>query len=267
MLLGVDDGEFVSMLDPDEGAEVAVAGCAGDGTWPVLIGDDARVMLAAPIILYDRPEIAPESDGDLCDATEIDEILALRILTLTDDEKAEARATDRRAAAIVDRIDDMTPDALARLHGTMRELRPVRDVDADDVVAVPWWEPAVDAAVDPWTDTVQVGGVEVATGTRCGSGRRAAPTRTTCSFATWSRPSPACSTTSTTGSTSRSRSTTTRRRRRCSPMAGISTSTPTRSSPSDERTACSWPGSATSSWVTTASASRSPNGCGSAPRS
>ena len=62
VLLGVDDGAFVSMLDPGEGAEVAVAGCAGDGTWPVLIGDDDRVMLAAPIILYDHPQIAPESE-------------------------------------------------------------------------------------------------------------------------------------------------------------------------------------------------------------
>ena len=63
-------------------------------------------MLSSPIILYDQPAVAPESPGDLYDATEIDEILALRVLTLTDDEKAEARATDPRAAAIVDRCDD-----------------------------------------------------------------------------------------------------------------------------------------------------------------
>ena len=31
-------------------------------------------------------------------------------------------------------------------------------------MAVPWWEPAVDAAVDPWTDTLLVAGVEVAHG-------------------------------------------------------------------------------------------------------
>jgi hypothetical protein len=164
VLLGVDDGAFVSMLDPGDDAVAAVAGCHGDGTWPVLVGDDDRVMLAAPIILYDRPEIAPESDGDLCDATEIDEILALRVLTLTDEEKAEARATDPRAAAIVDRIDDMDPETWARLHGTMRELRSLPDDDAD--VAVPWWEPAVDAAVDPWNDVLLLDGVEVAAGSR-----------------------------------------------------------------------------------------------------
>ncbi|HEX4532119.1 MAG TPA: hypothetical protein VIA11_22235 [Acidimicrobiia bacterium] len=164
VLLGVDDGTFVSLLDPDDGERAAVAGCDNDGTFPVLVGSDDRVMLAAPIILYDHPEIAPESDGDLCDATEIDEILALRVLTLTDEEKAEARATDPRAAAIVDRIDDMAPETFARLHGTLRELRPLPEEDAD--VAVPWWEPAVDAAVDPWTDTLLVHGVEVAAGTR-----------------------------------------------------------------------------------------------------
>ena len=77
VLLGVDDGMFVSLLEPGEGPAPAVAGCTSDGTLPVLIGHDDRVVLAAPIILYDRPEIAPESEGDLCDATEIDEILAL----------------------------------------------------------------------------------------------------------------------------------------------------------------------------------------------
>ena len=89
----------------------------------MLIGDDDTVVLSSPIILYDHPAVAPESDGPLYDATEIDEILALRVLTLTDEEKAEARATDPRAAAIIDRIDDMEPDVWARMHGTMRELR------------------------------------------------------------------------------------------------------------------------------------------------
>ena len=71
-------------------------------------------MLASPIILYDHPELAPESDGDYFDATEIDEILTLRVLTLTDDEKAEARGTDPRAAAIIDRCDQMPEDVLSR---------------------------------------------------------------------------------------------------------------------------------------------------------
>jgi hypothetical protein len=166
VLLAVDDGTFVSLLDPPDPAIEAVAACCNEGTYPVLIGDDETVVLSSPIILYDHPEVAPESDGPLYDATEIDEILALRVLTLTDEEKAEARATDPRAAAIVDRIEAMDPEVWGRLHGTMRELRtidPGPPMIADDA-PVPWWEPAEDAAVDPWTDAVVVSGVEVRTG-------------------------------------------------------------------------------------------------------
>jgi hypothetical protein len=121
MMLAVDDGAFVSLLDPPESAKDAVAGCSSDGAFPVLIGGD-DVMLASPIILYDQPEVAPESPGDLYDATEIDEILALRVLTLTDEEKSEARGTDPRAAAIIDRCDDMAPEIWERLHGAVRSL-------------------------------------------------------------------------------------------------------------------------------------------------
>ena len=122
-LLAVEDGVFVSLLDPPAYAVGAVAGCRSDGTFPVLVGRAGAtdVVLSSPIILYDHPAVAPESAGDIFDATEIDEILALRVLTLTDDEKAEARGTDPRAAAIVDRCDAMDPAAFAGLHGTMRE--------------------------------------------------------------------------------------------------------------------------------------------------
>ena len=99
--------------------------CTNDGTFPVLIGDpnEPTTVLSSPIILYDHPAVAAESPGDMCDATEIDEILALRILTLTDDEKRLARSTDPRAAAIVDRIEDFSPEVFASLHGEMRSDR------------------------------------------------------------------------------------------------------------------------------------------------
>ena len=82
-------------------------------------GSDA--VLVAPIILGDHPSIAPESAGDLFDATEIDEILTLRVMTMTEQEKAEARGTDPRAAAILARCDAMSPEELARLHGARRD--------------------------------------------------------------------------------------------------------------------------------------------------
>ncbi|MCR6489714.1 hypothetical protein M8542_43580 [Amycolatopsis sp. OK19-0408] len=127
LVLSVDTGHFLSLLDPPEWAKPAVEACRQERLWPVLIGDTSRstVVLASPIILYDNPSIAAESPGELYDGTEIDEILTLRTMALTDDEKREARATDPRAAAIVDRVDAMPPELLERLHGAVRSVRPV----------------------------------------------------------------------------------------------------------------------------------------------
>jgi hypothetical protein len=168
-LLAVDDASFVSLLEPSPEAEAAVATCRNEGTFPVLIGDASTsdVMLSSPIILYDFPAIAPESAGEFCDSTEIDEILALRVMTLTDQEKAEARGTDARAAAIIDRCDDMPAEIWSRLHGAVRSLRPIDPaggVEAD-VPDVPWWDPGQDSSFDPFTDTMLIGGVEIGTGT------------------------------------------------------------------------------------------------------
>jgi hypothetical protein len=126
-LIGADQGVFLSLLDPPEWAKPFAEACQNLHTWPVLIGDEGRrdAMLSSPIILYDHPTIAPESPGDLFDATEIDEILTLRTMALTDDEKREARATDERAAAIIDRVDNLPPELLERLHGAVRYLREV----------------------------------------------------------------------------------------------------------------------------------------------
>ena len=169
-LLAVIGGRFVSLLDPPEWARPAVDGCENLHTWPVLIDDE--VMLSSPIILYDRPEIAPESPGDLIDSTEIDEILSLRTLALTDEEKREARATDPRAAEIIDRVDAMPPELLERLHGAIRSPGPRRGWDdgADEVPVFttdkPWWDPGADASVSPETDSVTVAGTRVARGSK-----------------------------------------------------------------------------------------------------
>jgi hypothetical protein len=196
ILIGLDGARFVSLVDPPERARRAVGECHSVGCFPVLCGsgrDD--VMLAAPIILYDHPEVAPESPGDMCDATEIDEILALRTLTLTEEEKREARATDPRSAAIIDRVDSLPPEIFERLHGAIRSVGPARavaepaasphfatDDDGFPVFGrgaepaglhaparkegIPWWDPGADSAVDPETDTIAVGRYHVGRGTR-----------------------------------------------------------------------------------------------------
>jgi hypothetical protein len=204
-LLGIDAGVFLSLLDPPEWAKPAVEACSNRRTWPVLIGEQGRrdAMLSSPIILYDHPIIAPESPGDLFDATEIDEILTLRTMALTEDEKREARATDERAAAIIDRADSMPPELLERLHGAVRYLRGVEGPETDPQPAtpepatpepqspvggpptgrvadggtggdrpstapelVPWWDPGADRTVSPETDGVVVAGVNLAKGSR-----------------------------------------------------------------------------------------------------
>jgi hypothetical protein len=122
LLLAIEGGEWISLLEPPDAAAAPVAACRNIHTWPVLVGPRApsTLMLSSPIILYDYPRVADESQCDLCDAAEIDEILSLRILTMTDEEKAEARATDPKSRAILDKVEAMSPEALAELHGAMR---------------------------------------------------------------------------------------------------------------------------------------------------
>ncbi|MFI7281868.1 hypothetical protein ACIBOV_16590 [Micromonospora chersina] len=162
-LATVDQGRFLSLLDPPEWAAHAARECRNVHTFPVLAGEPGSddVLLSSPIILYDHPRIAPESPGDLHDATEIDEILSLRTLTLSDAEKREARATDPRAAAILDRVDTMPPEVLERLHGAIRSLEPVRR--GGDAATDP---PGSDAQDEPDTGTVLVGGTVLGPGSR-----------------------------------------------------------------------------------------------------
>jgi hypothetical protein len=123
LLLSAHHAEFVSLLEPPAEAEQAVAGCSQRRGWPVLAGDPGAtdVVLVSPIILYDYPEVAEQSAGALFDSTEIDEILTLRVMTLTDEEKAAARATDPRAAEIIDRCEQMSPQSMQALHGILRD--------------------------------------------------------------------------------------------------------------------------------------------------
>jgi hypothetical protein len=125
-ILHATGAQFVSCIDPPEPLKLAVSECRNLGTWPVLVGEEEQrdMVLSAPIILYDYPQIAPESPGDLFDGTEIDEILALRILTLTDAEKLEVRNGDDRARRILERTEMLPPEHFQKLHGALRALRP-----------------------------------------------------------------------------------------------------------------------------------------------
>ena len=126
--LRTEGGAFVSLTDPPPELRAHAQACENTGTWPVLVGDAGATgtLLSSPIILEDHPRIAPESPGDLFDGGEIDQMLVLNILSLTDEEKAEMRASDPRAAEILDRTEALTPEEIMRLHGTIRDWQVIR---------------------------------------------------------------------------------------------------------------------------------------------
>jgi hypothetical protein len=178
-------GEFVSLLEPPAAAEDAVSRCVQHRCFPVLAGRPGEhdLLLISPIILYDHPEIAEQSEGALYDSCEIDEILTLRVMTMTDEEKAQARATDPLAAAIIERCDSMSPEAMAQLHGILRNPHAGSSAVAtgfeelDEQMrsaglipeipdGVDWWDPLADNAVRPDLDAVLVNGVRVSAGSR-----------------------------------------------------------------------------------------------------
>jgi hypothetical protein len=224
-ILEADGARFVSVIDPPPAAAAAARRCTQHRCWPVLAGErpdstappevgeddtfrgsepvfsahlpSSPVVLGSPIILYDFPEVAEQSAGALFDSTEIDEILTLRVMTMTDEEKAEARATDARAREIIDRCDHLSPSALQHLHGILRNPHAERgagplartapaplgeagagpgagpvggsdlrnpDPPAFGEPGVPWWDPAADEAVRPEIDTVAIDGVPVSKG-------------------------------------------------------------------------------------------------------
>lgn len=190
-LIGGEGVEFASLIDPPEDLRSHADACRNEFAFPVLGGEPAddptagagvvgNVLLASPIILPDHPQVAPESPGDLHDAGEIDEILTLRTMLLTDEEKREARATDARAAAILDRVDTMPREVFERLHGAVRSLAPATCESplAERRAPVPatcetppaeraaWWQEGADDGLSPSTDTVLVDGVALGRGSR-----------------------------------------------------------------------------------------------------
>lgn len=128
-IVSVSGGEFVSLLDPPDDVRDLVASCKNVGNFPVLIGAEGErdMMLCSPIVLYDYPQIAPESAGDFYDATEMDEMLTLRVITLTEDEKDAMRNAGQHIANLLQRTEATAREQLARTHGAVRSMHPVSD--------------------------------------------------------------------------------------------------------------------------------------------
>ncbi len=128
-ILTATRASFVSLLDPPDALRDAVAACKNVGNFPVLVGEQPErdMLLCSPIVLYDYPQIAPESANDFFDATEMDEMLTLRIMTLTDEEKSEMRYADEHARSLLERTELNARAQLMRTHGVIRSMRPASE--------------------------------------------------------------------------------------------------------------------------------------------
>jgi hypothetical protein len=162
IILSLTGGEFVSLLDPPVELRQAAAQCKNIGNFPVLVGDEGQrdMMLCSPIILYDYPQVAPESAGDFFDGTEMDEMLTLRVMTLSDDEKNAMRAGDDRIRELLERTEASARGQLMRTHGTIRDMRPAPRVEP----IIDLWNP--EAPQNTPLDSVTAFGIELKRGDR-----------------------------------------------------------------------------------------------------
>jgi hydrogenase maturation protease len=135
LLLGLTGGEFISLLEPPDRYAADAKACTNTGVFPVLAGHepDRSILLLSPIILYDYPKTSPESAGDFFDGTEMDEMLTLRVLTLTDAEKDEMRNGDPRARRILERTETLTDEEMLKAHGIVRPIHEIHSDTQEDV--------------------------------------------------------------------------------------------------------------------------------------
>jgi len=123
-LLTVTGGEFRSVLEPEPEWETVAAQCRNVGTWPVLLDGDQTTLLSSPIILHDYPELAPQSQGDLFDGSEIEEALLLHLAAMSDAEKKTLATADDRLRAMLERVSQVTPQEILNLHGVLHATPP-----------------------------------------------------------------------------------------------------------------------------------------------
>jgi hypothetical protein len=132
-------GRFASPIAPGPTAAAAVASCDHINIFPVLATPDDDTVLGATIVLPDHPQIAPESHGDLFDATEIEEALLLHVLALSDAERAAIAEQDPKVREMLERAEAAGPETIARLHGrvTVGDLPPMHKPGPADVAGEP----------------------------------------------------------------------------------------------------------------------------------
>jgi len=115
--------KFISQTDPGDKWEANIEACENMNTWPILVEQDDKTMLSSPIVLYDYPEIASESMGDMFDSTEIEEALVLHMATMPEAEKEKIEQGDPKMKAMMERVESVTPEEIMSLHGGFKEVK------------------------------------------------------------------------------------------------------------------------------------------------
>jgi hypothetical protein len=139
LIVRAPGGRFASPVAPGPTAAAAVAACEHVNIFPVLATPNDDTVLGATIVLPDHPQIAPESHGDLFDATEIEEALLLHVLALSDAERDAIAEQDPKVREMLARAEAEGPEALKRLHGriTVTDLAPAHRPGPADVAGEP----------------------------------------------------------------------------------------------------------------------------------
>jgi hypothetical protein len=124
---------------PGPSAAPLVAQCDHVNIFPVLATDVDDTVIGATIVLPDHPQIAPESHGDLFDATEIEEALLLHVLALSDAEREAIAEQDPKVREMLARASAASPEDLARVRGrvTISDLPPDHRPGPADVAGEP----------------------------------------------------------------------------------------------------------------------------------
>ena len=153
-MLGVagKGARFVSPLENEGDVGAAVQACENVNTWPVLASPEDDAVLGAAYMLPDHPQVAPESQGNMFDNTEIEEALMLHVRVLSDEERASIEGGDPAVREMVERAEAATSEDMLALHGRMELADPVTSVPPDPSLAEgidfpEWTEPG--SAVDP----------------------------------------------------------------------------------------------------------------------
>jgi hypothetical protein len=118
VVVTISSGRFLSPLD---------SGCESVNIWPVLATPADDAILGAAIVLPDHPQIAPASQGNLFDNTEIEEALLLHVHALTDAEREHAAGEDPAVREMIERALAVTPEQIIALHGKLKTV----DEDGD----------------------------------------------------------------------------------------------------------------------------------------